>query len=608
MKHTKQILCLLLALVMVFGLGITAFAAGDADPLAETPTSTLPPDKDGISTELVVNETTHDYRAYQIFTGTQADNKTALGDVQWGSGVDGAALLAALKTDTRLIINGKNIFAESNSAADVAAILAADRSGMNKDLLARYFANVADNHRKPDNATPKPYVDIPATKDGKPLTQIELPVGYWLIVDITPVSDQNPDNKDKTDLSANHALLQLTNGNGITIKDKTSVPTVDKSVLGSDDTTVSNVADYSIGDLITFTLTGKLPTNYLAYETYYYQFTDTLSPGLDYVNAASGANKLQVMLHTPLGDGVTSTQDGTETDWDVTEYFTVKPSAYSEKDGTTLTITCSDLHTITTLKAGSRITPSSTITVTYKAKLNANAVTGNPGNPNKVFLTFSNNPNVGGESSTGHTPEETVWVFTYAMDNVKMDQDRNPLSGAEFILLNAETITTGTMIARFDANHKLVSWDPVDSAYVKDEQGNNTEAYREEYIMRSGEDGKFKAIGVDEGIYYLLETKAPLGYNLPTAPFKVTITREFKEKKEGEARTLTKLQIQVDQRAAESGNIKDGTVSAQIENGQGNTLPETGGIGTTIFYVVGSILLIGAAVLLITKKRMSTSK
>ena len=98
--------------------------------------------------------------------------------------------------------------------------------------------------------------------------------------------------------------------------------------------------------------------------------------------------------------------------------------------------------------------------------------------------------------------------------------------------------------------------------------------------MTTDENGEAKFEGLEDGTYELIEVVAPAGYNLLTAPVEATV----------------------------SGSDTDTTtlsVSKTIENNSGTVLPSTGGIGTTIFYVVGSILVVAAGVLLITKKRMS---
>lgn len=109
--------------------------------------------------------------------------------------------------------------------------------------------------------------------------------------------------------------------------------------------------------------------------------------------------------------------------------------------------------------------------------------------------------------------------------------------------------------------------------------------------------------GLDAGTYYLEETKAPTGYNLLADPIK-TATIKDNDGVPGVENALEKLEITVGEKT-EAGNASTGIVNTTVQNNKGATLPETGGIGTTIFYVVGGLLTVGAVVLLVTKKRMS---
>ena len=132
---------------------------------------------------------------------------------------------------------------------------------------------------------------------------------------------------------------------------------------------------------------------------------------------------------------------------------------------------------------------------------------------------------------------------------------------------------------------------------VKLIKDNELDAYRpvkgeevgEEMFSASGT-GKFNIVGLDAGTYTLLETTTPSGYNT-CEPITVIISATHTEKKEGTDATTD---------LTNSKNMNN-----KVVNKKGSTLPSTGGMGTTIFYVVGSILVLGAAILLITKKRMS---
>ena len=335
---------------------------------------------------------------------------------------------------------------------------------------------------------------------------------------------------------------------------KSSVPEVEKTVKDNDGSTeYKDAADYNMGDSVPFQLKATLASNVSAYTTYKVVFHDTLSKGLKYNNDAK----------VKIGDTETSG-------------FTVTASV-NDDGTTTLTVSCDDVKA---LGAGN----SSVITVDYTATLNQNAVLGSAGNPNKVKLEYSNNPNKSetGNNETGETPEDVVIVFTYELDTTKVDGEDNTkkLNGAEFKLKNA-----AGKWAIVNTEGKVTGWSDT-------EEGGST--------LTSDANGLFKVIGLDEGAYYLKETKAPDGYNLLKNEIAVVITATIDD----ETRTLTNLAVTADNKPG-TGNTSTGIAVITIANNKGSTLPETGGIGTTIFYTVGGILVLVAVVLLVTKKRMS---
>lgn len=525
MKHTRKLASLLLALVMVFALATTAFAAD------------------------VTNNTNHSYNAYQIFSGTQVDSSVPLGDVEWGSGIDSAAFLAELQTDSRFNVGteGANIFASSTTALDVSAVLGGYQDNSN---VAKAFANVAAKHLTSD-CTPI------AANDAS----VNLDAGYYLLVDTS-----TPGESD----AMNSALLQVTNKGTITIEKKYDVPTVDKSVKDTDNKW-GEAADWEIGSNVPFQLVGTLPSNYADYETYKYVFHDTLAAGLQYNG--------DVKVYVQNGESKTELNTG----------FTVDPDEAATAGGGKLTVTFENLKNITSVSASSKIV------VEYTAKLLSTAEIGQPGNSNKVKLEYSNNPNYTGDGTTSNTPEDEVLVFTYELDVTKVDgqETTKPLSGAEFVLLNSGK----TKVAKV-SDGKFVEWVDVPSA-GKD----GTVTYPEGTTLTSGSDGKFVIVGLDAGSYYLRETKAPAGYNLLKNDISVTIAATLDKTENNPA--LTALTISVDNGEATNGNLATGVVSTNVVNNSGAQLPETGGMGTTIFYVLGGVLILAAVVLLVTKKRMS---
>ena len=384
-----------------------------------------------------------------------------------------------------------------------------------------------------------------------------LAAGYYL------VKDQDGSLTGDADAYTEYIIKVVSD---TTATPKSSVPTVEKKVKDTNDSTSvtsgwQDSADYDIGDSIPFQLKATLANNVSSYTTYKVVFHDTLSKGLTYNNDA----KVYI--------------DGTETNG-----FTV--TATVNADGTTtLTISCDDVKA---LGAGN----SSVITVEYTAKLNENAVLGSAGNPNEVYLEYSNNPNKSenGNNETGETPKDVVIVFTYKTIINKVDSENAPLTGAAFKL---EKLIKGK-------DGAADTWTTV-KEFTVDETTTS-----------------FTFSGLDDGQYKLTETKTPAGYNtIDPIYFVIEATHD----ETADAPTLKTLNAyltdangnkQTEMKDGESVNIDLGTVdltagsiTTTVVNKSGSELPSTGGIGTTIFYVLGGVLVLAAVVLLVTKKRMS---
>lgn len=532
MRPTKKLASLLLALVMVMSLAATAFAA----------TVTLPSD------EILAN---HTFTAYQIFSGREENG--VLSDIQWGSGINSANFLAALKADA----THGSLFASCTDAAGVAAVLSANNT--NTDL-ANQVAKLAEANK---------------TGAGTALTAGEntLADGYYLIVDTTTNIGEGS--------AYNAALLQVVGDINISVK--TDAPTVEKKVLeddkyNSDDgygTGYNDVADYNMGETVPFHLIGAVP-DMSRYDTYKYIFHDTLSAGL--TPPAVGDIKVYLSSDKAVGG-----------DTDITSSFAVTVN------GQNITVSSDNIKTITNIAQGMYII------VEYSATLNQDAVIGLDGNPNTVYLEYSNKPDQSGAGgSTGRTPDDQVIVFTYELDVTKVDgrQTETKLKDAKFILLNADV----TKVAKI-TNGKFDSWLDVPNA---DAQGNIT--WPADSILTSAETtGLFSIAGLDDGTYKLREIEAPAGYNLLAENITVVITATTANGQgwtDGDASSaLTNLAVTADS-VPGTGDTSTGIAAITIANNSGSTLPETGGIGTTIFYILGSVLVLAAVVLLVTKKRM----
>ena len=480
---------------------------------------------------ITINNSTagHTYEAYQIFTGDLATNEA------------GNKVLSNIVWGSGVSEAGQTALGDAAAKAET----------LKTEADAKAFAKAV-----------APYLTTAAgsantVTDGKYVIS-GLAAGYYL------VKDQDGSLIGDND-SYTEYIIQVV-GN-VTATPKSDVPEVQKKVKDINDSTDTtktdwqDSADYDIGDSIPFQLKATLADNVSSYTTYKVVFHDTLSKGLTYNKDA----KVYI--------------DGTETNG-----FTV--TATVNADGTTtLTVSCDDVKA---LGAGN----SSVITVEYTAKLNENAVLGSAGNPNEVYLEYSNNPNKSeeGNNETGETPKDVVIVFTYKTIINKVDSETKPLTGAAFKL------------------EKL----------IKGEDGAaDTWTTVKEFAV-DGTTTSFTFSGLDDGQYKLTETKTPVGYNTIDPIYFVI---EATHGETADVPTLKTLNAyltdangnkQTEMKDGESVNIDLGTVdltagsiTTTVVNKSGSELPSTGGIGTTIFYVLGGVLVLAAVVLLVTKKRMS---
>ena len=223
---------------------------------------------------------------------------------------------------------------------------------------------------------------------------------------------------------------------------------------------------------------------------------------------------------------------------------------------------------IQTLSAGTQIV------VTYSATLNENAVVGLPGNPNEITLKY------GDENHPSWTPVDETITYTWDMDVLKYANgvESNTLTGVKFVLLNNDKTKVATVV-----NGKLTGW-----VAVPDAGEDGTITWPANTTLTTDANGKISIDGLDADTYYLRETEALPGYNKLSDDVEVKITGATKN--------------------TETETLEYKTVEAKVNNQSGTELPSTGGIGTTILYTLGGILVLAAVVLLVTKKRMSVAE
>lgn len=572
MKKARRIAAMIAAMAMAATMVVPAMSFSAGAATAE--------ENGNIITVTNKDKATHTYAAYQIFKGNFTGE--TLNDITWGDGVDGDAILAALHVASNTEGNALyGLFPADTvtSARGVAEVLGSKTTG---DSPTAVFADDSEKTQAfaaivGDNLEDQ----TSGVVNGDKISA--LPDGYYLIMDTAaPV---NPDaNNDSLGDNPNSGaktrfIVKVAGGANESIKvdAKHSAPTVDKQVQDevadkdpdADAEGWGETADHAINESFQFKLTATLEAdaNYGAYKTYKIQFNDTLSAGVTYDDIVS------VKVN---GTTINSYNE------DPNGYKLTAPTVTApELGGGNLTITIDDIK-----KFDADLTDGATIEVIYSAHLNANAavesesrdpVAADYNNVNKVNLEYSNNPNAGGEGETGTTPDDYVWVFTYEVDNIKVDEKGDPLLNAGFKLYDAS-----------DAEISLI-YDADLGAYRPTASDETAEEMKSGHGEAAGsETGKFNIVGLDAGAYTLKETTVPAGYN-KCEDIEITISATHKENEN----TITA--------ALNLDNSKK--MDNKIENKKGSTLPSTGGIGTLMFVLCGGVAAGIAGVYLVSKKK-----
>ena len=224
--------------------------------------------------------------------------------------------------------------------------------------------------------------------------------------------------------------------------------------------------------------------------------------------------------------------------------------------------------------------PNDKVVVTYSATINRNAVVGTAGNENETWLKYGDN----GETTHGKTKTYT-WKFNILKYFTDSNDDKKYLANVEFVLYRKDNAANKTEYAQFDSNNKLTGWTATESEAGK---------------LKTNATSNVVVEGLDAGTYFLKEITTPVGFNSLTSDVEVQITSDC-IKLDGATYTVKYKMANAND---EDFTDTDAEKVVPIENNRGTTLPGTGGIGTTIFYVVGGGLMVAAAILLITKKRM----
>ena len=575
MKHTKKLASLLLALALAFALAVPAFAA-------ETST-------------LTINTTAgHTYRVYQLLKGDVANlnagsgtlsNVTAGENLITGATVD--SFLAAIKDTNGNFLTGAEL----------------------GDKAFKFVSNDAK---------------YTVAGDGNNVTTT-VENGYYIVVDTyTDTGDKPTDGSD----TASRYMVAVVGPT--TMEPKTSTPSIDKKIIDTDankaiDGENKKTDTAAIGDTIEYEITGTVP-NTEGYKYYYYVVHDTLSEGL-----TLDQNSFVVKI-------------GDKTLNKGTEYY-----VYFDEAANSFKLALEDLKTLVNTPDNG-VSVGSAISIRYNATVNDKAEIGKIPNTNTAKLEYSNNPGSSTRSdaadkpgtpqpgtATGEGPNLITKTYVTELTILKVDQDGKKLTGAEFTLtgdnLTKVIIETTTTFREAENGETAEYYKLNNGTYTKTapssaspgEEGYNADKYESttpEYVRVTtvttsteatgnpkkivGEvnaEGYVIFTGLNAGTYTLTETKTPAGYNT-IAPITFTISATQSGSSNVEGGTITwssnKDEIKLD--------AANGVFDATIVNEAGVELPSTGGMGTTLFYVLGGVLVVGAVVLLITKKRMGAEQ
>lgn len=601
MKRMRKLVSLLLTLVMVIAMAVPAFAKDEEVKLTNP--------MDG-----------HTYTAYQIFKGeiSGAEDNYKLANLQWGDNVNSETLLTALKA----MPNSE--FTDATDAVAVAEVIAEKyKEAAALDQLAKIIAE----HITGDGT-------VLTKEDGNDYASASVAPGYYMIQDtVAENGNQHSISKYIVEVVGPTDLVQKSKET--TVEKKIQKITEIKDNVTGEVTKNKDGVDLDeagIGEPKEFTLTATLPEDYALYKSFYLNFRDTMQH-MEFI----GVDSVVVMR----GDREIAAIAATDSEDKATDRYFVSYSHDETEDTGSLSVLIKNLKRVSSdIQAGDKVI------VTYQAKLTPQAVIAGDTNINKVVLDYSNNPNSNWDPDEenpeepnppyGTTPEDEVELVTTELVIQKNDGEGKNLAGAGFTLtgdVNDIRITTTARFTRDDVNgiyyeltdgtYTTTSPDTTnidtdkyvmatDGTYPKykleyvqdtEEVKSNTETTK--VIAWVDESGQLVFSGLGAGNYTLTESTTPVGYNT-IEPINFTIKyiprdTPTEELEEGQS---VGFYVSESNYPITLGTEKNNLMTTVVNN-SGAVLPSTGGIGTTIFYVLGSILLIGAGVLLVTKRKMA---
>ena len=583
---------------------------------------------------LVINRsednTVETYKAIKIFSADveqDADKWVAI-DLNWASPGTKTVVEAAINAYCTANSLGAYTGTTAQDAADfmVRYIQGTDNTTIVgpsdfANTLANYLATALIEHKVWGTDTAINDVtatDVTPTPFGATSTVSNtLTEGYYIVI-------ANPNVLTTNGAATSPILLLMGQGQNLSINEKVTIPTVQKSVVeDSAPSTTTSYADAQVGQELPFTLRGTVSGNIANFTTYYYAFTDTLPKGMD-LKVSGGTNTSEV----DNGDVVVKV-DNTNSTTNAKAVYTLASGyavgyAANTTDSTKhdLTVVFGNLKAVTGTTGSSQdpvtvpIDSASVVTVDYVASLNAEATLGTTaGNTNSVTITYNTAPN---RDEKGTTTPGTSTVHSYALKLVKVDKDHEldnnastntPLPGAVFTIQATTTDEGSTNNGKFLKNDGTFGATTLPASTSTDYNG---------YLFTTGDDGSFTAKGLDAGTYTIHEVTPPQNYKAIAADLVLTFTvgkdRSTLQPQTvnvaltgGEADgvdTTSPKDNVLDKGTRASYNDATGTITVTATNKKEEELPLTGLSGITMVYVVGGTILV-ASLAVIVRRRMA---
>ncbi|MDB1906597.1 SpaA isopeptide-forming pilin-related protein [Collinsella aerofaciens] len=546
-----------------------------------------------------VNDANKDntFKAYQIFKAKVVDEKDkgkVASDIKWANNIIGSKVITAItgSTEYQELVkkDPTKKLKDDPSASDVAEWLSQNVTGTSASTATTGGTRVASGSvlNSIAKAVAKDETAVGSSfKAGEEWTRPDdSGDGYYLFV-----SDGLTDSiKPNTGTSP---IFAIVGGNSVVVTEKTSIPTVEKKILddnaGTDATSDEeknwkDSGDAWIGQEIGYRLTGRVADNIASYDTYYYEFKDTLSKGLKVVKNSDDTLK---DLHVYIDNN--GSKKEVAPDADKGYKATVTPV---EADGTELlNVSFKNLKTVQTAKGEPiEVGAASKVVVTYKAQLTSDVEYKAGGTTNEVKLFYSNNPMT---DDKGTSESDKVTDYVFGLDVTKTDADPN----------NANA----KLVARFKVKMtKEGNTDISGGGKWLTQEGGLTSEASEAGVFATETDNKVFIPGLVAGEYQIIESEAPAGYNT-IDPFTITVAPKYDS-----TGTLERLDVTSSSEMAVAKTEKDLTttkIPVTIKNKKGSGLPLTGLNGVTFTWIAGgAVLCIGVAHLIRSRKQAEESE